>query len=102
KILSERVDGGLIWPRHTCRWHRTGAKLPHHLFPDGRSGADILQIHLVQQQPGCLQSFVVAGDAVAIENGRVGGGGGGWSGIRGLLVSRPNGDHSNERNSDPS
>ena len=65
----EPVVGGLVRPRPAGRRHEAGAKLPHDLFPDVRVGADIRHVQRVEREPGRLQLLVVAGDAVAIEDG---------------------------------
>ena len=54
--------------RHVGRRHHARTKFTHDLLPDLSAFAWVGDIGFVQLQSGCLESLVVAGDAVAIEH----------------------------------
>ncbi len=63
---DQPVDLGLIRPRHALRRHHAAAQLAHHLLPRLGVLAGMVDVQLVEHQPGGLGSFVVAGDAILI------------------------------------
>src|SRR5262249_1456128 len=67
--LVSIVTGG---PRTSGRWHHSTSKLPDHLFPSFGTVADVIEIHFVEHQTGCLRSFVVASNAILIEKSTIG------------------------------
>ena len=60
----EAVERRLVGPTPPGRGHRAAADFQHHLFPQFRAGTDMLDVGLVEHEPGRFQFFVVAGDAV--------------------------------------
>ena len=60
--------GGLVGPRHALRRHRPHAQLANDLFEHRGVRAGVLDIGLVELQARCLQPFIVATDAVGIDN----------------------------------
>ena len=70
-----RFPGGQhrgLGARHARRRHRAAPHLPHHLLPNLRVPAHPIRVQLVEQQWRTrrqLPPFVVARDAIAIENG---------------------------------
>ena len=70
--LQRRGDGGVgvrLGPRPARRRHRPRAQLPHHLLPRGGMVAHAGGVHRVEGEPGRQEALVVAGDAVAVEDG---------------------------------
>ncbi len=64
---DQPVDLGLFRPRHALWRHHATAQLAHHLFPRLGMFAGMIDVQLVQHQPGGFGFFVVAGDAVLID-----------------------------------
>ena len=74
EIRNERRRPGAVRPRPSRRRHGARPKLPDHLFPHMGAGVHARQVRRVEGEPGGLQPRVVAGDAIAIEEGAVRGG----------------------------
>ena len=64
----ERLVGLRIRARAADGGHPPGAQLRSDLFPHLRALGDLLDVRRVQREPRGAESFVVAGDAVAVED----------------------------------
>ena len=65
QVRRQRIIPRAIGPGHPDGRHGAGPKLADHFFPDGGARRNIFHIQLVEHQVGRLESFVMAGDAVA-------------------------------------
>ena len=75
EVGGERLVGCIIGTRHALRRHRTRAQPAHDVFPDLAVGRRRRDVHAIEREVGCFRALVVAGDAVAIDDGaRVEGG----------------------------
>ena len=73
--LQERGQAGVglaVGARAACRRHHSRPQLAHHLLPDLGVVADARHVDRVEGQPRGAQVVVVAGDAVAVEQGLLG------------------------------
>ena len=69
---AESVVGCRLRPGPAGRRHHAAAQLLDHRLPAVGGRADIADVERVERQPAGLQPLVVAGDAVAVEQRRVG------------------------------
>ncbi len=63
----ERARRGGIGSGPARGRHRVRAQLADDFFPHVRAGTDLLDVGLVEHEASCLEFFVVAGDAILIE-----------------------------------
>ena len=73
---SERVVGFGRRPRPRGRRHLAGPQLLDDPLPHRRICGEVVDVDVVEGQVGGAEACVMAGDAVAIEDGAIGGGGG--------------------------
>ena len=67
KRRSERVGGRPVGLPRGLRRHLPAAQLAHDLLEHRRARAEVVEVDRVEHEPRGLQSLVVAGDAIPIE-----------------------------------
>ena len=73
--VASALVGALIRTRHALRRHRARASACARRFPRFRRGPGVGDVHAIEREVGCFRALIVAGDAVAIDDGaRVEGG----------------------------
>ena len=72
---GETLIRGRIGPGHTGRRHGARPQLADYLFPDFGLGRNLVEVHVVQREAAGLESLVVAGDAIFVEQRTLGIGG---------------------------
>jgi len=72
KPRDQPIDLGLGRPRHSLRRHHSPAQLAHNLFECLGVLRRVVDVHLVEHQAANLGFFVVAGDAILINQGVLG------------------------------
>ena len=70
---GELGHGGVVRTGHALGRHHASMQLPQNFFPGFRMLARAVQVHRIEREPGGSQLLVVAGDAVFIEHGALGG-----------------------------
>ena len=67
QVCSEQIVVGSARPCDTWRWHGACPELLYHFLQDGRVVCNAVDADPLEHQSGRFQFFVVAGDAITIQ-----------------------------------
>jgi len=66
---GEGVEGRAVRSARARGWHHAGADFADDFFPGFGVGGDVVEVQFVQFEAAGFEFFVVAGDAVLVEEG---------------------------------